>query len=177
MESYLRSKPRESGRTKGVVAPETEASYTNRLIENSISTRHQLLVLSTASQNAATKLVSNTEEYLCRNAESQGSTTVQDLAYTLSSHRSTLPWRFAFTAETTAELINEIQGNNRKPQLRATNPRIGFVFTGQGAQLAGMARELTMSYPVFEQSVSKADEHLRSLGASWSITGMFMAVS
>lgn len=47
-----------------------------------------------------------------------------------------------------------------------TNPQLGFIFTGQGAQWAGMGREL-MLYAVFRQSLSKSEQILLDMGSRW----------
>ena len=50
----------------------------------------------------------------------------------------------------------------------SSEPRIGFVFTGQGAQWARMGAELNQ-YPIFRESVEASDEYLRSeLKCRWS---------
>ena len=50
----------------------------------------------------------------------------------------------------------------------SSEPRIGFVFTGQGAQWARMGAELNQ-YPIFRQSVEASDEYLRNdLKCRWS---------
>lgn len=49
------------------------------------------------------------------------------------------------------------------------NPRIGFVFTGRGAQWARIAHELSQ-YEVFHNSIEAADEDPRAVqGCKWSV--------
>lgn len=47
---------------------------------------------------------------------------------------------------------------------------IAFVFTGQGAQYAGMGLELLV-YPVFHNLLSSASAILEQLGSAWSLWG------
>ncbi|KAK5992090.1 Highly reducing polyketide synthase azaB [Cladobotryum mycophilum] len=95
----------------------------------------------------------------------------QDLAYTLNQRRSPFPWRVAIAAQSLSELRDALAD----PVLRPTQaplqkvPRLGFVFTGQGAQWHAMGRELITAYPLFRQTLEDADVRLKLLGASWSV--------
>ena len=93
-----------------------------------------------------------------------------DLAYTLSNRRSHLQWR-TFGIASSLDQLSQILGN---PELdavvhRATKqPRIGFIFTGQGAQWPKMGLDL-MSYTCFHESIEAADQYLRAnCGCPWS---------
>ena len=49
------------------------------------------------------------------------------------------------------------------------NPRLYFVFTGQGAQWAQMGKELYHEYEVFRESINSANDHLEfALDCPWS---------
>ncbi|KAK8087715.1 polyketide synthase [Apiospora hydei] len=91
------------------------------------------------------------------------------LAFTLHARRSVLPWK-TWTVATDMEDTPEAFASQAEPPVRSTSkPRIGFVFTGQGAQWAGMGQEL-LQYPVFRSSLTSADEYLRErLGCEWSV--------
>ncbi|KAF2844391.1 ketoacyl-synt-domain-containing protein [Plenodomus tracheiphilus IPT5] len=83
------------------------------------------------------------------------------LAYTLSDRRSMLYYR-AFT-------ITQL----KKPSLTADDlvtgkqapspPRIGFVFTGQGAQWSQMGAELVSNFAIARRTIGELDEALKSL--------------
>ena len=49
-------------------------------------------------------------------------------------------------------------------------PRVGFVFSGQGAQWGGMGRELLASEPVFREAVERCERAWRR-HAEWSLEG------
>lgn len=76
-----------------------------------------------------------------------------DLAHTLSEHRSRHHQRaFAVVgAQPTGEKLNSstiIAPDSAVPSRRAgTAPRVGFVFTGQGAQWPQMGRDLLALFP------------------------------
>jgi hypothetical protein len=94
-----------------------------------------------------------------------------DLAYTLDSHRTYLPWRSFCLVNSPTDLYEV--GSRMSAPVRADTekpPRIGFVFSGQGAQWVGMGREL-LHYSSFEADILRADKFLASLGCSWSAIG------
>jgi acyl transferase domain-containing protein len=64
-----------------------------------------------------------------------------DVAYTHAFGRTPLPVRAAVVARSRADLVRGLRGSLAKSAMRA-RPSVGFLFPGQGARLAGMAREL-----------------------------------
>ena len=70
------------------------------------------------------------------------------------------------------DLAERLEEPIAKPLNGTKQPRLGFVFNGQGAQWYAMGRELITSYPIFSASIQKADQVLRDYGADWSLYGM-----
>ena len=102
--------------------------------------------------------------------ETPSSEFLRDLAFTLGHRRSRLAWKTYLTASSTDELLSNLENKSLDvPSFRPSNePRIGFIFTGQGAQWARMGAELNQ-YPIFRESVEASDEYLRSaLKCKWS---------
>ncbi|KAI1077405.1 hypothetical protein F5B20DRAFT_583402 [Whalleya microplaca] len=99
----------------------------------------------------------------------EGPPYAERLAYTLHSRRSILPWRVAVVASSLHELSDKLASDNLSPSRASVQPRVGFVFTGQGAQWHGMGRELMDTYPAFKISIEASDRHLKLLGSSWSL--------
>ena len=95
---------------------------------------------------------------------------LRDLAFTLSEKRSRLPWKMSYAASTLQELSGRLErGETAASSSRSTNkPRLGFIFTGQGAQWAKMGVELC-KYSVFCETIESAEQYLAELGCAWSI--------
>jgi acyl transferase domain-containing protein/NADPH:quinone reductase-like Zn-dependent oxidoreductase/acyl carrier protein len=96
---------------------------------------------------------------------------LDDVAATLGSGRTALSRRLAVLANDVTELADELRGfadgtpgvalasGSARPGER---PKIGFLFTGQGAQYAGMGRVLYDTEPVFRDVIDRADGILAS---------------
>jgi acyl transferase domain-containing protein len=92
---------------------------------------------------------------------------LDDLCYTLALKRTSFHWRASITASSLSSLLTELQGSP-KPIRASAQPRLAFIFTGQGAQWHAMGRELLV-YPVFKSSLVAALVYLHELGCSWSL--------
>ncbi|KAH8806011.1 fatty acid synthase S-acetyltransferase [Xylogone sp. PMI_703] len=97
------------------------------------------------------------------------------LAYTLSTKRTFLPWKTFSVAGSIDELVKSLDSALPKPIRSSQAPRIGYIFTGQGAEWQGMGKELYMRYPVYADSLHTADKYIQqSLGSSWSLLDSFL---
>lgn len=94
---------------------------------------------------------------------------LNQFAYTLSARRSVLPWKTFVVASSGKDLGHQVQSPSR-PLRSSALPKLGFVFTGQGAQWTGMGRELC-AHQVFVESLETASAHLVKLGCNWSLLG------
>jgi zearalenone synthase (highly reducing iterative type I polyketide synthase) len=92
-----------------------------------------------------------------------------NLAYTLGEGRSRLSWKTTCFAEHGHELREKLDGLKGGSAVRSnTQPRICYVFTGQGAQWAGMGVEL-LDRKVFGSSVAKSVQYLHEYGCEWDV--------
>lgn len=92
-----------------------------------------------------------------------------DLAYTLSERRTRHYYRgFAITRSSKAKIGEEALVLGKQA---SSVPRIGFVFTGQGAQWSQMGLELVKSFPQAKRVLQDLDEVLQSLPEppKWSL--------
>ncbi|RWA05039.1 hypothetical protein EKO27_g10072 [Xylaria grammica] len=91
---------------------------------------------------------------------------IRDLAYTLSEKR-TRHFHKGFTIAWDASVASGemIQGKTMQ------RPRIGLVFTGQGAQWPQMGRDLVSAFPVAKQQILHLEKVLKTLpdGPPWSL--------
>ncbi|KAL9091247.1 MAG: hypothetical protein Q9159_001542 [Coniocarpon cinnabarinum] len=93
-----------------------------------------------------------------------GQTNVSDLAYTLAEHRSRFSTR-GFIVADQRKLPVDLSGDHviaGEGTGQQTLP-YAFVFTGQGAQWAGMGRELMAEFPIFKASIQSLDAVLKSV--------------
>jgi acyl transferase domain-containing protein len=116
-------------------------------------------------------MADNLKEYLLTAKTTDEDSLLDNLAYTLGHRRSQLPWISTFSGTSVASLINAIDAGKIKPVKRGTSPRLGFVYTGQGAQWWAMGRELIDVYPVFKVALLDCDVQLKKLGAKWNMIG------
>ncbi|KAJ5692411.1 reducing type I polyketide synthase [Penicillium macrosclerotiorum] len=90
-----------------------------------------------------------------------------DLEYTLLKRRTPHPWKSFAVVSSVAEL-KALEVNISTAFKSSPNPKIGFVFTGQGAQWVGMGREL-QKFPAFQASLEDAQQYLLGLGCPWRL--------
>ena len=93
-----------------------------------------------------------------------------DATYTLQVGRRAFSHRRTLACRNAEEAIAALESNDRKAVFtqRAAEapPKVAFMFSGGGAQYAGMGRELYVSEPVFREYVDQALEIARSHGVS-----------
>jgi acyl transferase domain-containing protein len=139
----------------------------------------KLIVLSTADETGVGRIaealqtwyMSNPEWYKS-NPESTTDGLLDDLAYTLDSQRSRLAWK-SFALLPSLEALTSLPSEISPPARDAAEapPRLGFVFSGQGAQWFAMGREL-LCYASFSAELEQAGRFLADLGCPWSPFGI-----
>lgn len=92
------------------------------------------------------------------------------IAHTLGTRRVHLPHRTFCIAEGDNEPM-EFANIQKTPA--AKDPALAFIFTGQGAQWAGMGRDLILCAPRFREDIQEMDRTLQDLAQppQWSIEG------
>ncbi|KAK1595137.1 beta-ketoacyl synthase domain-containing protein [Colletotrichum navitas] len=152
----------------------SSASESGSETETSSNASHEevapkLFVLSSNDQEGVKRNVERLASYLDGKTSSKPSF-LSDLAYTLFSKRTTLPWKSFAIASDVSSLR---QGLEKIPAVVRSSsssvPRIAFVFTGQGAQYFQMGKELSV-YKTFQDSMLRSELILKSLGCPWALT-------
>ncbi len=133
--------------------------------------RARVFLLSHRTRTGVLRLAQTVRDYLIGKRIVAERNFLDDLAHTLGSHRTKFNWRLGATAASRAELLDVLTPQQMEPRRTVSDPRIGFIFTGQGAQWYAMGIELVGRYKVFETTLLSADAHYKTLGASWSILG------
>ncbi|PWY94533.1 putative polyketide synthase [Aspergillus sclerotioniger CBS 115572] len=138
----------------------------------------KVLILSARDERGCQQMVSDLKAYLEKHRSLGPQTSEQllrNLSYTLGERRTLFQWVAAHQVRLEKDgsldaAIQALESPRFKPGRRAAeSPRIGMIFTGQGAQWYAMGRELLTSYPVFRQSIEEAEAYLKDLGADWSL--------
>ncbi|KAF5636495.1 polyketide synthase [Fusarium sp. NRRL 52700] len=129
----------------------------------------KLFVLSSNDQEGVKRNAQRIQAYLETTKFTTKHGFTSDLAYTLSSKRTALPWKAFAVASTISDLSQSLE---RDPvAVRSSSsfiPRVALVFTGQGAQYFQMGKSLS-SYKVFQDSLLRSEGILRRLGCPWSL--------
>ncbi|KMU72582.1 lovastatin nonaketide synthase [Coccidioides immitis RMSCC 3703] len=133
----------------------------------------RLLILSTADKEGMSRVATMPSRIPCFKADLQmyaAESLLDDLAYTLSEKRSRLRWKGYLLANSISALEENLADEKALSKCfnARSSPRLGFVFTGQGAQYHRMGQQLLV-YPVFRKSLEEATEYMKALGSSWSL--------
>ncbi|GMF92903.1 unnamed protein product [Aspergillus oryzae] len=111
----------------------------------------KLLLLSAGHSDSLTKMQNNYQDYIAKHPDR-----LSDLEYTLAERREHLPVRgFCISNGNHDEAFVSPSFTSQLQK------KVAFVFTGQGAQWAGMGRELLKSCPEFVHDIRQMDKLLQ----------------
>lgn len=139
--------------------------------------RARLFPLSAFDAEAGKRIADTLATHLANAKNMISDNELGDLAFTLGERRSHLSWHAAVHASSRSGLIQALSAERTHFGKVPKSAVIGFVFTGQGAQWPSMGRELIDAYPVFKDSLVRAEEYLKKLGAEWRLIGKIYVAS
>lgn len=127
------------------------------------------IILSANSESSLKKLIDNTRQWL--QSEASQSVSFVDLAYTLNTRRSKLPWRCSVVASDIQELQAALGDASLQRVKSSRDVGLAFIFTGQGAQWFAMGRELLTSAQTidFSSSIAHCNNVMKALGCEWDL--------
>ncbi|KAL9636598.1 MAG: hypothetical protein Q9204_002194, partial [Flavoplaca sp. TL-2023a] len=126
----------------------------------------KLLIWSSADEDGLKRMASAYGAHVSKLAPSLeaevASWYLVSLSHTLAARRTGFQWKACFVAHSLQE-VTEQALRLSKAHKSINQPGLGYVFTGQGAQHAGMATEL-LCYPVFQTSLKQSETFLTEFG-------------
>ncbi|QQK40270.1 polyketide synthase [Penicillium digitatum] len=130
----------------------------------------QVIVFSTSDKDGIDRIIRKWTPFLHTLSDAGNGESLRDIAHTLGTRRSQLAFRSFAVADSVTELLDAL--NQGLPHFsrasRTSHANLAFIFTGQGAQWAGMGRSL-LRVPIFAQSVKRSQQLLSSLGCTWEL--------
>jgi len=143
------------GQGTGDSLPLTSASTRRHTVEGA-----HLLVLSARSPGALERAWRELADHLARHPE----LALADVAQTLREGRAAHPFRWAAACRDLAGARQALESRSVATCPAAERPPVAFLFPGQGAQHAGMARALCRAQPLFRREIDRCAELLAERG-------------
>ena len=147
----------------------------NLIFSNEHMTEQALRIfpVTAKSESSLRSSMDHVWDWVCTCSQSTPSRSLKDLAYTLSSRRSIMPWRQTVVAATPQDVMSAMDDKDDRSRIKNKRPsgqcQVNFVFTGQGAQWFAMGRELITTSIVFKKSLIRSSMCFKRLGASWDL--------
>jgi len=136
------------------------------------TTNVQLFTVSGQSKEALRANVTQYVAYLNKTPNS-----LSDICYTAGARRSALGYRLSVAARTKTELQEKLEaylqeetrpGMFEQKSKKSHEPKLGFIFSGQGPQWYAMGQQLIKTSPLFRSVIEKIDQRFQHL-ADWSL--------
>ncbi len=102
-----------------------------------------------------------------------------DAAHTAAYRRERLPFRVVFRGKDTSSIVRELSafaasgGNAVSGEAKTKAAKTGFVFSGNGAQWAGMGRQLYEESEIFRAEVDRLDTEITAITGQSVVKALF----
>lgn len=134
----------------------------------------QLFCYSSHEKSGVMRVMNSHLEFLDARKDGCSESYLRDYAYTLNIRRSNLEWKGFAVANSLSELASKVQGMDKAAAVRSSRekqPRLGFIFCGQGAQWATMGKDL-LCFDAFRLSMEEASSYMATeLKSSFDLMG------
>jgi acyl transferase domain-containing protein/acyl-CoA synthetase (AMP-forming)/AMP-acid ligase II/SAM-dependent methyltransferase/acyl carrier protein len=146
------------GTNAHVIVEEAPASVVQQPFE--IERPYHVLTLSAKSERALGQLAARYASYLADHVQ----TPLADVCFTANVGRARFAYKFAAVAESREQLRQQLSDFSASVKgdgvfsghmEGGSQPKIAFLFTGQGAQYPGMGRDLYETQPVFRSALER----------------------
>jgi len=154
------------GTNAHIILSDPPSVAANPTSENIERPRH-LFTLSAKTEPALQELAQLTSVHLASTQQP-----IQDVAFTANMGRSHFEHRLAIQASNNEELkigLGAFITNSESPVISTghakpgTQPKVAFLFTGQGSQYVGMGKQLYETQPVFRDALDECAQILNSI--------------
>ena len=126
---------------------------------------YQIFCYSAHEKNGISRMLETHDKYLNQEKHTTSPEFLDNYAFTIACRRSNLEWKSFIIAQSLDELQSKIQLLDNSPALRSSatkQPKICFLFCGQGAQWSRMGQNL-QSFPSFWYSLNTANWYLKTV--------------
>jgi amino acid adenylation domain-containing protein len=141
-------------------APDLNTSDSNTSDDLETKGQLYLLPISAKTDSALDILISQYKKYI-ESTETDANIRIGDICYSASKGRSHFDHRSYVIGCSKQEISNQLMDDKLSKSPQSFNPKIVFMFTGQGSQYPKMGWDLYETQPVFRETLNQCSEWLK----------------